>query len=135
MGLASVVLTTLVGPRPEGFIAQHDGVRWDNSIDNLRWIPSNENHLMENLDPGVAKESRYTKKILPIDANPRWKTIVGSTIPNDPIIVNEPELMLIIQRIKIPKKFCLQVENLLLEDIKRKHRQKKHSFFPNILSK
>ncbi len=49
--LAHAVLTAFVGRRPKGCIAQHDGERYDNSIENLRWIPLRENNLKENIDP------------------------------------------------------------------------------------
>lgn len=49
--LAQVVLTTLVCPRPRGFIPQHDAEKWDNSLEELRWIPRRENYLKENIDP------------------------------------------------------------------------------------
>ena len=49
--LASLVLTTFVGPCPKGHIAQHDDESWNNAIEFLRWIPCCENYWKENLDP------------------------------------------------------------------------------------
>jgi len=49
--LAPVILATFIGPRPKGFIAQHDGEAWENMLECLRWIPSRENSLKENRDP------------------------------------------------------------------------------------
>lgn len=51
LDLGAVVLTTFVGPRPKGFIVQHDGVVWDNALESLRWIPRRENYLKENCKP------------------------------------------------------------------------------------
>ena len=46
-----VTLSTWVGPRPEGYIGQHDGEHDNNSLALLCWIPQNENTMLENLDP------------------------------------------------------------------------------------
>lgn len=53
MGVGVVVLGTFVGDRPDGgkFIVQHDGERWDDSLESIRWIPYDENYLRENIDP------------------------------------------------------------------------------------
>ncbi len=51
IGLGGIVLTTFVGPRPEGHIVQHDDECYNNALECIRWIPFNENYLKENLDP------------------------------------------------------------------------------------
>ena len=47
----AVILATHVSPRPEKHILQHDGERWEESLDLIRWLPRNENNLKENCDP------------------------------------------------------------------------------------
>jgi hypothetical protein len=47
----SLVLGTFVSPRPFGFIGQHDGEQWDNSLHLVRWLSRSENNRKENRDP------------------------------------------------------------------------------------
>jgi hypothetical protein len=51
LDLGSIVLTTFRGPRPKGYVVQHDDEKWNNAIVFLRWIPYAENYWKENLDP------------------------------------------------------------------------------------
>lgn len=49
--LGAIMLTSFVGPRPKGFIVQHDDECWNNALECIRWIPRRENYIKENLDP------------------------------------------------------------------------------------
>jgi hypothetical protein len=51
LDLGAIVLTTLVGPRPKGFVVQHDEECWNNAIDCIRWFSHRQNNLKENRDP------------------------------------------------------------------------------------
>jgi hypothetical protein len=49
--LGAIILTTFKGARPRGCIINHKANSWDNSLDNIEWMPYADNYLKENHDP------------------------------------------------------------------------------------
>ena len=46
-----IVLGTWLGPRPYGYVIQHDGARDDDSLGNVYWLHRSLNYTTEYMDP------------------------------------------------------------------------------------
>lgn len=49
--VSHLCLVTFVGPRPDGYVADHIGERLDNSIQNLQWLRRRDNSKKRHLHP------------------------------------------------------------------------------------